>query len=98
MKLTPFLRAVVGLAVLSAAIAAGASGAGGRFLEANVRVPHQFDGAGPAAAAVSGWAGTDLGGADADDPTAAIVGEPGNGPAAATGSTYVFSSRTGRLI
>src|SRR4051812_13972697 len=98
MKLTPFLRAVVGSAVLSAAIAAGASGAGGRFLEPNVRVLHQFDGAGPAGVADFGWAVSELGGDDADDPSGAIVGEPGNGPDAATGSTYVFSSRTGRLI
>ena len=91
-------RAVVGAAVLSAAIAVGASGSGGRFVEPDVQVLHQFDGAGPNASAYFGWAVSELGDVDRDHVADAIVGEAFSGPDAATGATYVYSGRTGRLI
>jgi hypothetical protein len=91
-------RAVIGAAVLSAVIAAGASGAGGRFVEPDVRVLHQFDGAGPAGTADFGWAVSELRDIDGDHVEDAIVGEAFGGPDHATGSTYVYSGRTGRLI
>ena len=59
-------RAVAGGAVLSAAIAVGASGSGGRFVEPDVQVLHQFDGAGPNASAYFGWAVSELGDVDGD--------------------------------
>ena len=40
--------AVAALAVLSAALAVGASGAGGSFVEQDVKVLHEFDSNGPA--------------------------------------------------
>jgi len=90
--------AVLGVAALSAAIAVGASGAGGAFVEPDVQVLHQLDGAGPANVAYFGWAVSELGDVDGDRVTDAIVGEPGSGPDQATGTTYVYSGRTGRLI
>jgi FG-GAP repeat protein len=91
--------AVAGLAVLAAAIAVGASGAGGSFVEQDVRLLHEFDSAGPApGGSYFGWAVSELGDVDGDGVKEAIVGEPSNGDDAATGSTYVYSGRTGRLI
>jgi len=90
--------AVLGAAVLAAALAVGASGSGGRFVEPDVQVLHQFDGAGPNGSAYFGWAVSELRDVDHDGVTDAIVGEPFSGPDTATGSTYVYSGRTGRLI
>jgi hypothetical protein len=93
------LLAVAGLAVLASAIAVGASGAGGTFVEPDVRVLQQFDSNGPApAGSYFGWAVSELGDVDGDGVKDAIVGEPSNGADTATGTTYVYSGRTGRLI
>ena len=45
-----------------------------------------------------GWAVSELGDVDRDGVKEAIVGEPFSGPDASTGTTYVYSGRTGRLI
>ena len=91
--------ALAGLAVLAAALAVGASGAGGSFVENDVRVLHEFDSDGPSpGGSYFGWAVSELGDVDGDGVREAIVGEPSNGDDAATGSTYVYSGRTGRLI
>jgi hypothetical protein len=91
--------AVAGLALLSAALAVGASGAGGSFVEHDVRVLQEFDSNGPApAGSYFGWAVSELGDVDRDGVKEAIVGEPGSGSDSATGTTYVYSGRTGRLI
>jgi FG-GAP repeat len=91
--------AVAGLAALSAALAVGASGAGPSFVEHDVRVLQEFDSNGPApAGSYFGWAVSELGDVDGDGVKEAIVGEPYNGDDAATGTTYVYSGRTGRLI
>ncbi len=90
---------VAGLAALSAALAVGASGAGGSFVEHDVRVLQEFDSNGPApAGSYFGWAVSELGDVDRDGVEEAIVGEPYNGDDAATGTTYVYSGRTGRPI
>jgi len=98
MRLKSLVRAVGGLGVLAAAFAVGASGAGGTFVEPGVHVLHQFDGAGPAGTAFFGWAVSELGDVDGDHVGEAIVGEPFNGPNNDSGSTYVFSGHTGRLL
>lgn len=89
---------IIALSALSGAIAVGASGAGGTFVEPDVQVLHELDGNGPSGVAYFGWAVSELGDVDGDHVEEAIVGEPGTGPDAATGSTYVYSGRTGRLI
>jgi len=90
--------ALVGLAV-SAVLAVGASGAGGSFVEHDVHVLQRFDSSGPApAGSYFGWAVSQLGDVDRDGVDEAIVGEPYNGADAATGTTYVYSGHTGRLI
>lgn len=90
---------LAGLLVLSAAIAVTASGAGSSFVERDVRVLHEFDSSGPApAGSYFGWAVSELGDVDGDGAKEAIVGEPYNGDDASTGTTYVYSGRTGRLI
>jgi len=91
--------AVAGLAALSAALAVGASGAGASFVEHDVRVLQEFDSNGPApGGSYFGWAVSELGDVDGDGVKEAIVGEPYNGDDASTGTTYVYSGRTGRLI
>jgi FG-GAP repeat protein len=91
--------AVAALALLSAALAVGASGAGGSFVEHDVRVLQEFDSNGPApAGSYFGWAVSELGDIDGDGVKDAIVGEPNNGADANTGTTYVYSGRTGQLI
>ena len=87
------------LMVLSATIAVTASGAGGSFVERDVRVLHEFDSNGPVpAGSYFGWAVSELADVDGDGAKEAIVGEPYNGDDASTGTTYVYSGRTGRLI
>src|SRR6188508_764955 len=89
--------ALAGLCVLAAALAVGAAGSGGTFVEPDVRVLHQFDSNGPApAGSYFGWAVSELGDVDHDGVKEAIVGEPYSG--ASSGTTYVYSGRTGRLI
>jgi FG-GAP repeat protein len=91
--------AAAGLAALSAALAVGASGAGATFVQPDVRVLQEFDSNGPApAGSYFGWAVSELGDVDGDGVEEAIVGEPYDGDDAATGSTYVYSGRTGRPI
>jgi hypothetical protein len=91
--------AAAGLAALSAALAVGASGAGATFVQPDVRVLQEFDSNGPApAGSYFGWAVSELGDVDGDGVEEAIVGEPYDGEDAATGSTYVYSGRTGRPI
>jgi FG-GAP repeat len=98
-KVKTTMLAMAGLAVLSAAIAVGASGAGGTFVERDVRVLHQFESNGPApAGSYFGWAVSEVGDVDGDRVRDAIVGEPYNGADTSTGTTYVYSGRTGRLI
>lgn len=98
-KVKTTVLAIAGLAVLSAALAVGASGAGGTFVESDVRVLQQFESNGPApAGSYFGWAVSELGDVDGDRVKDAIVGEPYNGADAATGTTYVYSGRTGRLV
>jgi hypothetical protein len=88
-----------GLGVLAAALAVGADGAGGTFVEPDVRLLHQFDSNGPApAGSYFGWAVSELGDVDGDGVKEAIVGEPFSGADSSTGTTYVYSGRTGRLI
>ena len=94
-----FSLALARLGALAAALAIGASGAGGTFVEHDVRVLHQFDSNGPApGGSYFGWAVSELGDVDHDGVKEAIVGEPLNGADSSTGSTYVYSGRTGRLI
>jgi FG-GAP repeat protein len=91
--------AVTALAVLSAGLAVGASGAGGTFVEQDVKVLHEFDSNGPApGGSYFGWAVSELGDVDGDGVEEAIVSEPYNGADTATGTAYVYSSRTGRLL
>ncbi|HET7555912.1 MAG TPA: integrin alpha [Gaiellaceae bacterium] len=91
--------AVAALVLLSAALAVGASGGGASFVEHDVRVLQEFDSNGPApAGSYFGWAVSELGDVDGDGVKDAIVGEPYNGGDGATGTTYVYSGRTGRLI
>ncbi len=91
--------AVTALAVLSAALAVGASGAGGSFVEQDVKVLHEFDSSGPApAGSYFGWAVSELGDVDGDGVEEAIVSEPYNGADTSTGTAYVYSGRTGRLL
>ena len=98
MNMKSLSRAVAGAAVLSAVIAVGATAAGGSFREPDVRVLHQFDGAGPPATAYFGWAVSELRDVDGDHVTDAIVGEAYSGADHGTGTTWVYSGRTGRLI
>ena len=98
-KAKSFSLALAGLGVLAAALAVGASGAGGTFVEPDVHVLHQFDSNGPApAGSYFGWAVSELGDVDGDGVKEAIVGEPLNGADSSTGTTYVYSGRTRRLI
>jgi hypothetical protein len=98
-KVKSLSLAIASLAALAAALAVGASGAGGTFVEPDVQVLHQFDSNGPApAGSYFGWAVSELGDVNGDGVQEAIVGEPYNGDDASTGSTYVYSGRTGRLI
>ena len=98
-KVKSLSLALAGLAALAAALAVGASGAGGTFVEPDVRVLHQFDSSGPApGGSYFGWAVSELGDVDGDGVKEAIVGEPANGADSSTGTTYVYSGRTGRLI
>jgi hypothetical protein len=91
--------AVAALAVLSAALAVGASGAGGSFVEQDVKVLHEFDSNGPApGGSYFGWAVSELGDVDGDGVEEAIVSEPYNGADTSTGTVYVYSGRTGRLL
>ena len=89
-KAKSFSLALAGLGVLAAALAVGASGAGGTFVEPDVHVLHQFDSNGPApAGSYFGWAVSELGDVDHDGVKEAIVGEPLSGPDSSTGATYV---------
>jgi len=98
-KVKSFSLAFAGLGALAAVLAVGASGAGGTFVEQDVRVLHQFGSNGPApAGSYFGWAVSELGDVDKDGVKEAIVGEPSNGADTSTGTTYVYSGRTGRLI
>ena len=91
--------AVAALAVLSAALAVGASGAGGSFVEQDVKVLHEFHSNGPApGGSYFGWAVSELGDVDGDGVEEAIVSEPYNGADTSTGTVYVYSGRTGRLL
>lgn len=85
------------LALLGAAlIATQAAGAVGTFVE-EVRVLHTLQGATPpngCSVACFGWAVSELEDVDRDRVMEAIVGEPFTG----TGSTYVYSGRTGKLL
>jgi hypothetical protein len=87
--------AIVAAAVVAGTVVAVANAAG-TFVEPNVRVLHEFDGQPPSAS--FGWAVSELGDVDGDRVQEAIVGEPSNGPDAATGSAYVFSGRTGKQL
>ena len=74
-KVKTTMLAMAGLAVLSAAIAVGASGAGGTFVERDVRVLQQFESNGPApAGSYFGWAVSEVGDVDGDRVKDAIVG------------------------
>src|SRR3954468_12702474 len=98
-KVKSFSLVLAGLGALAAVLAVSASGAGGTFVEPDVRVLQQFDSNGPApAGSYFGWAVSELGDVDHDGVKDAIVGEPSNGADTATGTTYVYSGRTGRLV
>jgi FG-GAP repeat len=85
-----------GAALLVAAAVVAVANAAGTFVESNVRVLHEFDGNVPGAN--FGWAVSELGDVDGDHVREAIVGEPFSGSDQATGSTYVFSGRTGKQL
>jgi hypothetical protein len=89
-------RPAIVAAVAVAGTVVAVANAAGTFVEPNVRVLHEFDGQPPSAS--FGWAVSELGDVDGDRVQEAIVGEPSNGPDAATGSAYVFSGRTGKQL
>src|SRR3954447_4673424 len=98
-KVKSFSLVLASLCALAAALAVGAAGSGGTFVEPNVRVLHQFNSNGPApAGSYFGWAVSELDDVDRDGIDEAIVGEPLNGADSSTGTTSVYSGRTGRLI
>src|SRR3954454_11552605 len=98
-KVKSFSLVLAGLGALAAVLAVSASGAGGTFVEHDVRVLQQFDSNGPSpAGSYFGWAVSELGDVDHDGVKEAIVGEPASGADSSTGTTYVYSGRTGRLI
>src|ERR671932_819946 len=82
---------VLGAVLAFAAIAATAAYAAGTFAEPDVRVLHQWEGTQPGSN--FGWAVSALGPADSKHGADLIVGEPFS----ATGSAYVYESRSGRL-
>lgn len=75
-------------AVVAGAVVVSAAGASGSFAEP-VRVIHTFEGTNPQAN--FGWAVSELGDVDGDGAMEVIVGEPFT----STGTTWVFSGRTG---
>jgi hypothetical protein len=85
---------VMALAV-SAVLVVGATAAGS-FVEPGVRVLHELDGT--SGSASFGWAVSDLSDVDGDHVIDAIAGEPFNGADFATGSTFVYSGRTGEQL
>src|SRR3954451_1296384 len=90
-----FRPALLVALVLSGVIVV-AAGAGGSFVEPGVQVLHEFDGT--SASGSFGWAVSDLGDVDGDRVKDAIVGDAFNGPDFATGSTFVYSGRTGEEL
>jgi hypothetical protein len=85
------IAAVIGL--LCAATAALA--AGGTFLEPDVRVLQQFDGAGSQS---FGWAVSPVAAPGHKHRLNALISEAWNGPNFDQGSAFLYSSRTGRLL
>ena len=87
--------AVAGAAVLAAVLAVGASGAGGRFVEPDVQVLHQFDGAGPAGLGLLRLGGQRAGRRRRRPRQRRDRRRGVQRADAATGTTYVYSGRTG---
>ena len=90
-----FRPTVLAAVVLAGALVAGANAAG-TFVEPGVHVLYELDGASHSSS--YGWAVSDLRDVNHDGVTDVIVGEPFNGPDLVTGSTYVYSGRTGAQL
>jgi FG-GAP repeat len=88
-----FWPTVLAAVVVAGCLALGASAAG-TFVEPGVQVLTQVDGTSPDGTTFFGWAVSQLKDVDGDHATDFIVGEPFSDG----GSTYVYSSRSGRLI
>src|SRR5215475_11061513 len=90
-----FRPTVLAAIVVAGAVAVGAR-ASGTFVEPGVRVLYELDGTSHSGS--YGWAVSQLRDVNHDGATDFIVGEPFDGPDAATGTTYVYSGRTGALL
>ena len=89
-------RPTVLAAIVVAGIVAVGANASGTFVEPGVQVLYELDGASHSGS--YGWAVSQLRDVNHDGATDFIVGEPFDGPDAATGTTYVYSGRTGALL
>jgi len=89
-------RPTVLAAIVVAGLVAVSANASGTFVEPGVQVLYELDGASHSGS--YGWAVSQLRDVNHDGATDFIVGEPFDGPDFATGTTYVYSGRTGALL